>query len=99
MSEFTQTIKDRKFLSLWTSQIPSQLTVNILSFVILIRIYEQTHSPIATSLLWITYAIPSMIIGPFAAAAVDLFDKRKVLFISNLMQALIVLAYGLVLYK
>ncbi len=97
MSEFTTTVKNRRFLSLWVSQVLSQLTVNILSFVILIRLYEITHSPIAASLLWITYAIPSIIVGPFAAAAVDLFDKRKVLMISNLSQALIVLVYGLVL--
>lgn len=99
MSEFTNTIKDRKFLYLWTSQILSQLTVNILSFVILIRLYETTHSPIAASLIWIIYAIPSIIVGPFAAAAVDLFDKRKILILSNLLQALTVLVYGLVLHQ
>lgn len=97
MGGFIEIIKGRKFLSLWTSQILSQLTVNILSFVILIRLYETTHSPIAASLIWISYAVPSIIIGPFAAAAVDLFDKRKVLMFSNLAQALIVLLYALVL--
>lgn len=99
MSDFIDIIKGRRFLSLWTSQILSQLTVNILSFVILIRLYETTHSPIAASLIWISYALPSIIVGPFAAAAVDMFDKRKVLMISNLLQALTVLAYGLVFQR
>ncbi len=97
MSEFTDIIKGKRFVSLWISQILSQLSVNILSFVILIRLYETTHSPIAASLIWISYAIPSIIVGPFAAAAVDMFDKRKVLMLSNLLQALTVLLYGIVL--
>lgn len=88
-------LKNPNFISLWTSQILSQLTVNVLSFVILIRLYEITNSQIATSLLWVAYALPAIVIGPFTAAIADLVDKRKLLMIANILQCLIVLSYGL----
>ncbi len=89
-------IKNRKFVSLWVSQLLSQLTINMLSFLILIRLFEQTGSSIATSLLWISYTIPALIVGPFAAALVDWIDRRKTLIITNFLQALIVLIYAFV---
>ncbi|MBI1864016.1 MFS transporter, partial [Candidatus Woesebacteria bacterium] len=89
-------IKNRKFVSLWISQLLSQLTINMLSFLILVRLYEQTGSSIATSLLWISYTIPALIVGPFAAALVDWIDRRKTLMITNFLQATIVLIYAFV---
>src|SRR5260221_7903183 len=99
MKEFEKVIKNYKFVALWSSQILSQLTFNILSFVILIHIFTDTHSTIATSLLWISYSIPALIIGPFAAAWVDLLEKRKVLMVSNLLQSMVVGAFAVLLYR
>ncbi len=86
-------------MALWISQILSQLTINILSFVILIHLFEQTGSTIATSLLWIAYSVPGIVAGPIAAAWIDLIDKRKALMLTNLTQSIIVLAYAIFLYQ
>ncbi len=93
MKEFRSVIKNSKFVYLWTSQVLSQLTINMLSFLVLIDIYEKTQSTIATSMLWMAYTIPALIVGPFAAALVDWTDKRKTLMVSNLLQAIIILGY------
>lgn len=86
--------KNKNFLSLWGSQITSLLTINLLNFLVIVKVYEQTNSTIASSFIWVAYAIPAIIVGPFAAAAVDMYDRRKILILSNLLQALIVFAYA-----
>ncbi len=98
MTEFRTLLKNRKFLYLWSSQILSQLTINIMNFLVLVHIYERTNSTIAASLIWVAYGIPAIIVGPIAAAAVDMYDRRRILFISNLTQAIVVFGYAL-LYK
>lgn len=87
-------IKNKYFLSLFGSQVSSLLTINLLNFLVIVRIFEQTNSSIASSFIWVAYAVPAIIVGPFAAAAVDIFDRRKILIFSNLAQALIVFFYA-----
>lgn len=99
MGDFEKVLKNYRFLALWISQILSQLTVNILSFVILIHLFEQTGSTIASSLLWVAYAVPAIIFGPIAAAWVDLVEKRRVLMVANGLQAFVVILYAILLYK
>lgn len=71
----------------------SQVTVNIMNFLLLARLYTTTHSSIATSLLWVSYSLPALIIGPIGAASVDLFSRRKMLMVTNLLQAATVFVY------
>ncbi len=99
MQEFKSLFKNYKFIALWVSQILSQLTVNILSFLILIKLFQETGSSIATSLVWIAYAVPAIIVGPIAAGVVDFVDKKTILMTTNLLQALTVLIYAILLYK
>jgi MFS family permease len=84
---------NREFIYIWLSQILSQITINILNFTLLFSLFEKTNSSIATSFLWISFALPAIIIGPFASALVDMTDRKKVLYISNLLQSLVVLFY------
>ncbi|KKR64581.1 MAG: hypothetical protein UU02_C0007G0019 [Candidatus Woesebacteria bacterium GW2011_GWA1_40_43] len=65
-----------------------------MNFVLLIRLFEVTGSAISTSLLWVAYALPAILVGPFASAVVDLVDKRKMLIFTNLFQALVILIFG-----
>lgn len=95
MRDFRAVFSGNKFAYLWFSQILSQVTVHILNFVLLIRLFTLTGSTIATSLLWVSYALPALIFGPFAAATVDMVDKRKILLIANFFQALTIFAYAL----
>jgi len=93
MNEFTAVIKRPNFAYLWTSQILSQLTVNIMNFLLLTRLFTITGSTIATSLMWVAYALPAIFFGPIGAASVDLVNRRKILMITNLLQALTVAGY------
>lgn len=99
MNEYKKLILKSNFGFLWFSQILSQLTINIINFLILTRLFTVTQSAIATSMLWVAYALPAIFIGPFGAASVDMLSKRKMLIFSNLFQSLIVLTYSLVFKK
>ena len=87
--------KNRKFIYLLNSQVLSQLTIQIMNFTLLIRLFSETNSPLATSFLWVFYALPVVFIGPIASTSVDLLNRRKILIYSNLFQALTILLFAI----
>jgi MFS family permease len=95
LKDFKVVIKDKNFMYIWLSQILSQLTINIMNFVLLIKLFQRTSSNVATSMLWVSYSLPALLIGPFAATTIDLVDKRKMLIITNFLQALTIFLYAL----
>lgn len=98
-SPFFEVAKIKNFRKIWGSQIFSQTTLNLINFVIILRIFEATHSTVAVSLVWIFYAIPAILLGPFSGTIVDLFQKRKILMYTTFFEAFIVLCYLLVKHK
>lgn len=94
IDDFKPVLKNRSFLSLWSSQILSQVTINIMNFVLLVRLFEKTGSAISTSFLWVAYSLPAILIGPIASAVVDLADRRKILIITNFLQFVTLLLFG-----
>ena len=94
LREYEQLVKNSNFVYVWISQIFSQLTINIMNFLLLIGLFAKTQSAIATSFLWVSYSLPAVLVGPVAAASVDMVDRRKILMISNLLQALTILSFA-----
>jgi MFS family permease len=93
--EFTLVLKNKSFRFLWASQILSQLTINVMNFLLLTKLYQQTGSTVAVSMLWVAYSLPAILVGPIGAASVDLMSRRKTLIITNLLQALTIFIYAL----
>jgi len=92
-NNFIEVLKNKNFIKIWSSQIFSQLTVNLLNFVLIIKIFESTHSTVAVSLFWFFWALPAIFLGPFSGTLIDFLGTRKILILSNLFQALVVLMY------
>ena len=95
MKDYKILIKNSGFVHLWIRQLFSQITVNMMNFLILTRLFTVTGSSIATSLLWVAYALPSIFFGPIGAAAVDLVSRKKILVATNFLQALTVFVFFL----
>ena len=57
----------KNFHLLWISQILSQVTVNMMNFLLLAKLFNETGSSIATSLLWVSFALPTIFFGPIGA--------------------------------
>ena len=81
------------FYLLWVSQILSQITLNVMNFLLLARLYDTTGSTIATSLLWVSYSLPTIFFGPVGASLADLVSRRKTLMITNFLQSLVILMF------
>lgn len=96
LSDYNSLVKNKNFVLLWLSQTFSQLTIHIMNFIILIRLFEQTGSPIANSLLWVAYSLPALLIGPIAATSVDMLSKKNVLRYTNFLQSFVILFYALI---
>lgn len=87
-------IKNNKnFILLWVSQILSQISLNMINFVMATRIYEKTGSTLLVSFIWIFYYLPAFFLGPFAGYFIDHWSKRKILLVANILQGLSVLLY------
>lgn len=84
---------NKNFYLLWISQIFSQITLNMMNFLLLARLFEATGSSIATSLLWVSYALPTIFFGPIGASVADLTSRRKTLMITNFLQALVIFIF------
>jgi MFS family permease len=85
-----------KFRSLWLAQVIS-LTgdwFNTIASVIIVNRYSA--SGLAVGGLFIARALPPFLLGPVAGVIADRFDRRKVLVVSDVLRAGIVLCFLLV---
>ncbi|OGE73562.1 MAG: hypothetical protein A3I07_02820 [Candidatus Doudnabacteria bacterium RIFCSPLOWO2_02_FULL_42_9] len=96
ISHYLDVLKNRNFAKLWVSQITSQLTNYILSFAILIKVFELTNSTISVSLIIMAFGVATLFFGSLAGVYADRFDRRWLLTIINFGQALSIALYFLV---
>jgi len=86
-------LKNLDFRKLLISQITSVLSVCIINYLLVLKIYENTGSSYAVTLLWIAYSLPVLIVGPIASTVVDIVNRKKLLILTNLFQAFTILLY------
>src|SRR5687768_5689800 len=82
-----------QFRSLWLAQVISLSGdwFNTIASVIIINRYAP--SGLAVGGLFIARALPPFLLGPLAGVVADRFDRRKVLILSDVLRAGIVLAF------
>ncbi len=96
ISHYLAVLKNKEFAKLWVSQATSQLTNYILSFAILIKVFELTNSTLSVSLIIMAFGIATVFFGILAGVYSDRFDRRWMLTIVNLAQAGSIALYFLV---
>lgn len=94
---YNSLLKNHNFLKIWIAQITSQLAANLLNFALIIRVYELAQytrfANIAVSLLILAFGVPSIIFAVLAGAYVDHWDRKKVLIVTNIARAVLVLGF------
>lgn len=90
---FATVLKNKDFLKIWGAQLVSLICANMLVFILMGRIYQDTGSTIAVGLLWGFDILPSATLGPFIGVFLDYLDKKKILIFSSLIQAFVVLLF------
>jgi len=79
-----------QFSCLWLAQTLSQLATNLLVFFVGFFIYKKTTSNTAVSLTLLAFLIPSFFSSVLAGVVVSRMGKKWVLFLSNILRALVV---------
>ncbi|KKR73483.1 MAG: major facilitator superfamily [Candidatus Levybacteria bacterium GW2011_GWC2_40_7] len=82
-------IKSFSFLML--SELCSQIAMNLLNFVLLILVFNMVRSSIAVSGVILAFTIPALLFGILAGIYVDRWEKKHVLFYTNVLRALFVI--------
>lgn len=79
------------FMLLWLGQLTSQLADRIFVYVLMIIIYQSTHSNFSVSLPLLAFGIPSVLVAPWAGIAVDRLDRKGILVVSGVIRGLLIL--------
>ena len=93
---YAQVFKNSDFTKLWISQAASQLTNYILSFAILIKVFQLTNSSASVALIIMAFGVGTVFFGSIAGVFADRFDRKWVLTIVNFLQAGSIALYFLV---
>lgn len=80
----------RPFFYLIVSEFFSQFSMNLFNFALLILVFSIANSNSAVSGVVISFTIPSLLFGVLAGVFVDRWNKKRVLYLTNILRALIV---------
>jgi MFS family permease len=87
---FRRVLSNRPFALLWVGQLVSQSGDYIFDVVALWLVLQITGDIFKVGLTTATIFLPGIIVGPFAGVFVDKFNRRDIILISNIFQAIIV---------
>jgi MFS family permease len=86
---------NRNYRWTWLGQVVSEIGDHFNNVAVLALVIERTGSGIAVSALMLARAIPAVLAGPAAGVVLDRFDRRRIMIASDLVRALVALAFVL----
>ncbi len=93
MNAYINVLKNLHFRHLWLGQITSQISLNMLFFVLAIRVYSVTGSNTSVSFMLLSFGIPAVFFGIIAGGIVDYYDNRLVMLFSNITRAVLLFSF------
>lgn len=81
----------KSFSYLIASEFFSQFSMNLLNFALLIVVFSVAKSSTAVSGVILAFTIPAILFGIFAGVLVDRWNKKQVLFATNIIRAFIII--------
>jgi DHA3 family macrolide efflux protein-like MFS transporter len=86
------------FRRIWFAQIASQLADKFLMFALLILTYSISRGSLQGAALFLAYTFPSVFLSPLAGVYADRHDKKRLMFITNVSRAILILLIPLSQY-
>src|SRR5581483_3742948 len=86
-------LANRSFLLLWLAQLISQSAQNAILFTLLVLVTKLTKGSTYTSVLVLSFVLPSVIFGVFSGVLVDLWSKRLLLIYTNAARAALAVCF------
>jgi MFS transporter, DHA3 family, macrolide efflux protein len=82
---------DARFVAFWLAQTISLFGDRLHQVALAVLVYGVTDSPLATGLVFLAATLPNIALGPIAGTFVDRWDHRRVMIVSDLLRAGLVL--------
>ena len=79
------------FMLLWLGQLTSQLADRVFVYVLMVIVYQSTHSNLGVSLPLLAFGIPSVLVSPWAGIMVDRLDRKGILVVSDVIRGFLIL--------
>lgn len=86
-------LANRSFFLLLMAQLISQSAQNAILFTLLVIVTNLTRGSTYTSILVLSFVIPSVVFGVFSGVLVDLWSKRLLLIYANVARLLLAIAF------
>lgn len=93
MSSILGVLKNKYFRNLWFGQMTSLIAVNMMGFILMIRVYQLTSSNTAVSGIILSIGLPAIIFGILAGGLVDHFEKKDILVLCNILRAIVFILF------
>ncbi len=87
----------RTFVVVWFGQLVSTIGSGLTSFALGVWVYQETGSTTLFAMNMLAYAIPNLVVSPFAGALVDRWDRRKIMIMSDTGAGLATLSVAVLL--
>ncbi|HEX6780145.1 MAG TPA: MFS transporter, partial [Ktedonobacterales bacterium] len=94
---FSTVLRNPAFLKLWLAQAISQTGLNMANYGLIILVAKESGSLIITALTIVAFTLPALLFSAPAGVVVDRFDRHSILWISNLLRALVALLFVITL--
>ena len=83
--------RNRSFTLLWMGQLISSMGSALTTLAASILVYRLTGSALSVGLMLIATASPTIVIGLIAGVIVDRYDRKRIMLISDLLRAVLIL--------
>ena len=97
MTQKTASHGMRTFVFVWFGQLVSTIGSGLTGFALGVWVYQETGSTTLFAMNMLAYAIPNLVVSPFAGALVDRYDRRKIMILSDSGAGLVTLSVAALL--
>lgn len=80
----------RDFLQIWFGQLVSGVGSQLTSFALGLWVYQTTGSITRFALVFVSMAVPTLLLLPFAGALVDRWDRRRTMIVCESVSAIVI---------
>ena len=92
LTQWTDLLQDDSFRRFWLMRLASHGASNALTYTLLILTVRQSQSAIATGSLLLMLIVPSAMLGALAGVVVDRLPRGLILFLANVLRAVLAIA-------
>ena len=99
LNDFRQLLRqNRNYRYTWIGQVISETGDHFNNIAVFSLAMETTHSGLVVSGIMLSRAIPAVMAGPLAGVILDRFDRRRIMLASDLIRAVVALAFVLTVH-